>query len=65
MSKVSAVEKNNRRARMAKRDLAKRQALKTLIMKRTLPVEERFQASLKLAKLPETGRVSVCGFAVR
>ena len=40
---------------MAKRDKSKRQVLKDVLMDRTLPVEDRFNASLKLAQLPRNG----------
>ena len=40
---------------MAKRDKAKRATLKAVLMDRTLPVEDRFNASLKLAQLPRNG----------
>lgn len=52
MAKKSAIEKNNRRRRMQKRFAAKRAALKAVAQNRALPPEERFQAYLKLAKLP-------------
>jgi small subunit ribosomal protein S14 len=55
MAKLSAVNKNKRRERMAQRDLAKRQTLKAVVMDRTLPVEDRFEASLRLAQLPRNG----------
>ncbi|AQS87597.1 30S ribosomal protein S14 [Neoasaia chiangmaiensis NBRC 101099] len=55
MAKVSAVNRNAKRANMAQRDKAKRTALKNIIMDRSLPVEERFDASLKLAELPRNG----------
>jgi small subunit ribosomal protein S14 len=55
MAKKSAVNRNNRRARMAERDRSKRQALKDIVMDRSLPVEDRFEASLKLAQLPRNG----------
>jgi len=55
MAKISAVNRNAKRASMAKRDKGKRTALKNIIMDRTLPVEERFDASLKLAELPRNG----------
>jgi len=55
MAKVSQVNRNAMRERMAKRDKAKRQTLKDVVMDRTLPVEDRFNASLKLAKLPRNG----------
>ena len=52
MAKTSSVEKNNRRRKMAKKFEAKRDALKTTIMNRELPIEERFTAQLTLAALP-------------
>jgi small subunit ribosomal protein S14 len=55
MAKVSQVNRNAMRERMAKRDKAKRAALKDVLMDRTLPVEDRFNASLKLAQLPRNG----------
>jgi small subunit ribosomal protein S14 len=55
MSKVSQVNRNGRREYMAKRDKEKRAALKAIMMDRTLPVEDRFNASLKLAQLPRNG----------
>ncbi len=55
MAKVSQVNRNAMRERMAKRDKAKRQTLKDVVMDRTLPVEDRFNASLKLAQLPRNG----------
>jgi small subunit ribosomal protein S14 len=55
MAKTSSVEKNNRRARLAKLHKPKRAALKAVVMDRDLPVEERFEATLKLAQLPRNG----------
>jgi small subunit ribosomal protein S14 len=55
MAKVSQVNRNNMRAYKAKRDKAKRAALKATVMDRTLPVEDRFNATLKLAQLPRNG----------
>ncbi|MBN8902492.1 MAG: 30S ribosomal protein S14 [Rhodospirillales bacterium] len=55
MAKLSKVNRNAERERMAKRDKAKRQALKDVVMDRTLPVEDRFNATLKLAQLPRNG----------
>jgi len=55
MAKTSQVNRNAMRERMAKRDKAKRGALKSVVMDRTLPVEERFNATLKLAQLPRNG----------
>jgi len=55
MAKTSAVNRNAKRARMASRDKEKRTALKNIVMDRSLPVEDRFEASLKLAELPRNG----------
>jgi small subunit ribosomal protein S14 len=55
MAKTSAVEKNKRRAALSRTHAPKRAALKGIVMDRTLPVEERFEASLKLAQLPRNG----------
>ena len=55
MAKTSAVNRNLKRERMAARDRTKRATLKEQVMDRTLPVEERFEASIKLAQLPRNG----------
>jgi small subunit ribosomal protein S14 len=52
MAKISAVNRNRKRERMAARDAAKRAALKAVVMNRAAPVESRFEASIKLAGLP-------------
>jgi small subunit ribosomal protein S14 len=55
MAKTSQVNRNKMREKMARRDRGKRQALKDVVMDRTLPVEDRFNATLKLAELPRNG----------
>jgi len=55
MAKTSAVEKNERRRKLSARYAAKRRALKAIIMDQKKPLEERFQAQLKLAALPRNG----------
>jgi small subunit ribosomal protein S14 len=55
MAKTSQVNRNNKRIGMAARDKGKRETLKSLVMDRTLPVEDRFEASIKLAQLPRNG----------
>ena len=55
MAKTSSVNRNEKRQRMASRDKGKRAQLKSVVMDRALPVEERFDASLKLAELPRNG----------
>ncbi|MEM6627599.1 MAG: 30S ribosomal protein S14 [Pseudomonadota bacterium] len=52
MAKKSAIEKNLKRQRMAERYAAKRAELKAIALNDDLPLEERFDARLKLAKLP-------------
>jgi small subunit ribosomal protein S14 len=55
MAKKSSVEKNNRRKRIVIRDMAKRKALKDIIMNKSIPLEERFAAQLKIAQMPRDG----------
>ena len=55
MAKLSQVNRNGMRQYKSNRDKAKRAALKAIVMDRTLPVEDRFEASLKLAQLPRNG----------
>ena len=55
MAKVSQVNRNMKRERMSARDKSKRAALKSVIMDRDSAVEERFDASMKLAQLPRNG----------
>jgi len=55
MAKTSQVNRNGKRERMAARDKSKRAALKAIVMDRSLPVEDRFDATMKLAQLPRNG----------
>ncbi len=53
MAKKSSIEKNNRRKRMAKKFAGRRaRAQGDRARTRSLPMEERFAATLKLAELP-------------
>jgi small subunit ribosomal protein S14 len=52
MAKKSAVEKNNRRAKLAKQFAAKRKRLLAITDDKKVSDEERFEAQLKLAALP-------------
>jgi small subunit ribosomal protein S14 len=52
MAKKSSIEKNNRRRKLAAQYAAKRTKLKAVANDESLPLEERFQARLKLAELP-------------
>ncbi len=55
MAKTSAVNRNINREKLVKRDRSKRGKLKAQMMDRDAPVEERFEASMKLAQLPRNG----------
>ena len=52
MAKKSSIEKNKRRAKLAKQYAAKRARLMAIANNETLSMEERFTARLKLAELP-------------
>ena len=52
MAKVSSIQKNLKRIRLAKKFLKKREDLKKIIKNKKLPLAERFAAQLKIAKLP-------------
>jgi small subunit ribosomal protein S14 len=55
MAKTSSIEKNNRRRRLTKKYSAKRARLKSVSRDKNRPLEERFEAALKLAALPRNG----------
>ena len=52
MAKKSSIEKNNRRAKMAKQFAGRRARLKATANDESLSMDERFAARLKLAELP-------------
>ncbi len=52
MAKKAMIEREKKRALLVARYAAKRAALKEIANNRDLPMEERFTARLKLAKLP-------------
>jgi len=52
MAKKSMIEKNARRAKLAKSKAAARTQLKAIALDRGAPPEERFAAQLKLSQLP-------------
>jgi len=58
MAKISSIEKNKRRQRLAARFGAKRKRLKATARDRKFTPEERFAARLKLAKLPRNSSPS-------
>jgi|TARA_B100002052_G_scaffold276258_1_gene280822 small subunit ribosomal protein S14 len=52
MAKLSAINKNNRRIKLADKFFKKREKLKKIIMNKKLSFEERFKAQQKLSKMP-------------
>ena len=52
MAKASAIQRNLKRIKLAKKFKKKRDSLKKIINNKKLPLEERFAAQLKLAKIP-------------
>ena len=52
MAKLSSINKNNRRMKLANKFYEKRKKLKKIIMDKKLSLEERFKAQQKLSKLP-------------
>ena len=52
MAKKSMIAREKKREALVKKYAAKRAALKEIISDESKPMEERFRASLKLAKLP-------------
>ena len=58
MAKKSAIEKNNKRAQMAKQFSAKRARLKAITRDEQATPEDRFNAHLKLAQLPRNSAPS-------
>ncbi|MDC0074213.1 30S ribosomal protein S14 [Alphaproteobacteria bacterium] len=52
MAKKSAIEKNNLRKKLVSNGMEKRKRLKAIARDKSLSQEDRFEAQLKLAKLP-------------
>lgn len=52
MAKTAMIERDKKRKRMAKEHASKYARLKEIVMNKELSIEERFQAQLKLNKLP-------------
>ena len=53
MAKLSAIQRNLKRIKLEKKYQQKRRKFKDIVNNRKLPLEERFKAQLKLAKLPK------------
>jgi small subunit ribosomal protein S14 len=58
MAKKSSIEKNKRRMRLTKQYAAKRARLKAVANDKSLPIEDRFAARLKLAEMPRNSAPS-------
>jgi small subunit ribosomal protein S14 len=52
MAKKAMIEREKKREKLVAKFAVKRAALKAIVGDETKPMEERFRASLKLAKLP-------------
>ena len=52
MAKLSSINKNNKRIKLANKFYKKRKELKKIIMNKSLALEERFKAQQKLSKMP-------------
>jgi small subunit ribosomal protein S14 len=52
MAKLSSINKNNRRKKLVKKYAGKWARLKAIASDESLPMDERFAARLKMAKLP-------------
>ena len=52
MAKTSSIQRNLKRIRLSKKFSKKRESLKKIIRNKKLPLTERFEAQLKLAKIP-------------
>lgn len=52
MAKTSSIQKNLKRIKLVNKFFKKRAELKKIIKNKKLPLDERFKAQLKFAKLP-------------
>lgn len=55
MAKTSSVQKNKYREKLTAQHAKKRAKLKAVVMDRETPIEDRFEASIKLAEMPRNG----------
>ena len=55
MAKKSSIQKNLNKEKQVKRNLSRRTRLKEICCNRALPIEERFEAQLKLSEMPRNG----------
>jgi len=57
MAKKSAIENNQRKRRLAKKFAARRKRLLDVANDQARPMEERFEARIRLAALPRNGAI--------
>ena len=55
MAKQSSIQKNNRLAKLAAQHAPKRARLKAIATDKSVPIEERFLATVALAQMPRNG----------
>jgi small subunit ribosomal protein S14 len=55
MAKKGMIEKNNHRAKLVKASAGRRAKLKAIIKDQSIGLEERFEATIKLAEMPRNG----------
>ena len=55
MAKLSAIQKNLRRYKLVNKYSSKRAKLKKICCDKTISIEERFNAQLKLSECPRNG----------
>jgi small subunit ribosomal protein S14 len=55
MAKKSAIQKNLSREKQVKKNHSRRTRLKDICGNRSLPIEQRFEAQLKLSEMPRNG----------
>jgi small subunit ribosomal protein S14 len=55
MARKSSVEKNKNRERLVAMQAEKRLRLRAMVRDKELPIEERFNAGLKLSEMPRNG----------
>lgn len=58
MAKTGSIERNLKRQRMSKQYAARRAKLKAIALDEALPLEDRFDARIKLAQLPRNSAPS-------
>ncbi|MBX2806592.1 MAG: 30S ribosomal protein S14 [Hyphomicrobiales bacterium] len=58
MAKTGMIERNKKRQKLARKFASRRAALKAKARDESIPMEERFQANLKLAELPRNSAPS-------